>query len=659
MKMPPDEPELAARYAMALDLMGDVAGLATEDEVAAKLFQMFEITCGATRKVWIPLDASGRPAAVRWEPAGAAVAELPAAIATEARTRTFGLLDDGFWLRIGRDGEVLGVLVVAGPRILEWRDRYLNFGLGIVDVCALAVRNARSWERVIAAEAGLATERERLAVTLHSIAEGVVATDLAGRVLLCNRVFSELTGWAEGEGLGGASGRPLPEVFPVADEATGKAHADPAARVLATGKVVVEARGASLTGRDGKDRLVAYTASPIRSESGRVEGVVLVVRDIAEQRALEREAVRASKLASLGLLAGGIAHDFNNLIAVVLGNLTLARELTAPGEEIGGLLEEAEEALQATRGLTRQLLTFAEGGSLDKQVADTAGLIRKTVDYSVRGAACALEVELPEDLWAIEVDAGQIGQVLNNLVLNAVQAMSGGGTLRVSARNLDRADGGGDPLPPGPYVEIAVADDGPGIAPCDLEHIFDPFFTTKASGTGLGLATSYSIVKRHQGAIRVQSAPGQGTRFDLLLPATRSPAPQSPEPSPARGGAGRLLVMDDDPRIRALLCRMLGRAGYQVVATSDGAEAIAAWKEARAAGHPFDCLILDLTVPGGLGGAEVLAAVRAEDPQARVIASTGYAVDEHHAEGRGFSAMVPKPYTPAVLRATVARVLAA
>lgn len=374
---------------------------------------------------------------------------------------------------------------------------------------------------------------------------------------------------------------------------------------------------------------------------------------------MQDELLRTRNLESIGVLAGGIAHDFNNILTAIVGNISLARLHLPPRDAAQELLDEAEKALWRARSLTQQLLTFAKGGSPIKQTASLAEVLEETATFALRGAAARLQLRLAPDLWPAEFDRGQISQVINNLVLNANQAMPEGGTITIDAENRSIREGEVAGLIAGDYVRIEVSDTGIGIAPENIERIFDPYFTTKEKGSGLGLATSYSIVKRHAGTIQVRSRLGHGTRFTLYLPAKRAAVLAQNAVDAPHTGVGRVLVLDDDPGIRALVERLLARLGYEVATVADCETMLATYGQARAGGRGFDAVIVDLTIPGGMGGAACMQALLGLDPNAVGIVCSGYSNDPVVADFRrhGFKAMVPKPYTLAELGAALALAL--
>ncbi|HEY3128003.1 MAG TPA: ATP-binding protein [Acidobacteriota bacterium] len=491
----------------------------------------------------------------------------------------------------------------------------------------------------------LMIEKERLAVTLRSIGEGVITTDTESNVLLINKVAEDLVGWTQSE----AIGRQLPEVFHTLNGKTRQPFGNPANEVLKTGKILTPDVGSIvIVARDGTEKSIAHSAAPICDQYNNILGVVLVFRDITDQQRMEEELLKAQKMESLGILAGGIAHDFNNVLAGILLKTQLAERALDKGKDPRKFLTSIEEATQMATALTQQLLTFAKGGAPIRKVASLRDLLTESANFALRGSNVRCEFHIPEGLWPVEIDEGQVSQVIHNLVINADQAMPQGGTIAVSAENVEVDER--NPvaeLRPAPYVKVSVQDTGVGIAPPDLGRIFDPYFTTKQKGSGLGLATTYSIIQKHEGHITVDSEVGKGTTFTFYLPASTRPLEETAvSEQKITHGSGKVLVMDDEEIIRDSIGELLGELGYEVDFACDGAAAIALYERALALGHPFDAVIMDLTIPGGMGGKEAIRRLREIDPKARAIVSSGYSEDPVMADFReyGFSAVLVKPF---------------
>jgi len=375
----------------------------------------------------------------------------------------------------------------------------------------------------------------------------------------------------------------------------------------------------------------------------------------------EELSVRASRLDSIELLAGGIAHDFNNLLTLILGSVSLAGALIQGNGKVEKILSNAEKAVMRAEELTRQLSSFARGGAPEICPTDLKELIEESVDFSLLGSRIKCESNLPDDLWAVSADKGQIGQVIGNLVINARQAMTDGGSLKVSSSNI-RISGQEEPsLKEGRYVKTEVADSGHGISADIQEKIFDPYFTTKNCGSGLGLATVFSIIRRHRGIVKVDSRQGEGSVFSFYLPAAVVEK-QKTVILPEKDGnslQGRILVMDDEQEVSKICSIMLEKVGHEVVVCDNGATAVEIYKAALEQGARFDLVILDLTVPGGMGGMDALDRLRELDPDVKAIVSSGYCCDPVMSDpsAYGFKGVVPKPYDFKLIRKVVADVL--
>ena len=517
-------------------------------------------------------------------------------------------------------------------------------------------------------EEELAAEKKSLAVTLGSIGDGVITTDLKGQIEVCNPAAEALTGWSEQESVG----KPLKAILNIS-AATGskkKRGAKAGFRNEAESILLTTPERATLKGRDGTERLIEQVASPMRDAKNELCGVVLVFRDVTERQRDEAESRKAETLEQLGLLAGGIAHDFNNLLTAIIGNISLAAVLLPVDDPLVVRLDDAKNASLRARDLAQQLLTFSSGGAPIKKTASISKLIEETVSFSLRGSHSRAEMAIEADIWAAEFDPGQISQVIANLVVNADQAMTDGGTMHVSCSNFsfaaDTTPAIPD-LPPGDYIRIQVRDEGGGIPEKNLKQIFDPYFTTKPKGSGLGLATTYSVIKNHNGLINVESELHCGATFTVYLPAARyqQPPVEPAEPIAApteesMTGTGRVLIVDDEEPIRDLVDFTLGRLGYEVSAAETALRGIELYREAMARGRRFDLVILDLTLPGGMGGKEALKRLLEIDPTVNAIVSSGYAMDAtmSRSEDFGFRGMIAKPYEASELGRTVREVIA-
>lgn len=373
---------------------------------------------------------------------------------------------------------------------------------------------------------------------------------------------------------------------------------------------------------------------------------ISIFQDITERKKIEAELLKAQKLDSIGVLAGGIAHDFNNLLLGVLGNVSIAKNYLKPGEKAFDLLDKVENAALRSKDLTKQLLTFSRGGEPLTEPSHIEQLIRDSAGLVLRGTDVSCKFLFPRNLWPVEADQGQLAQVINNVILNARQAMPSGGAITVSAENAVIDAATALPLKPGEYVKITVKDRGIGMTKKVLGKVFDPFFTTKKKASGLGLAISYSIIKKHRGHIAAESKAGEGSTFYVYLP---SAIEQSYAEGAQRNSArrGKVLVMDDEKMVRDVSGDMLELLGYTAEFAVTGEDAVELYRKAKEAGSPFDAVILDLTVPDGMGGKDALKLLLEIDPGVRAIVSSGYSKDpimsEYHKHG--FKGVIAKPYT--------------
>lgn len=491
----------------------------------------------------------------------------------------------------------------------------------------------------------LSTEKERLAVTLRSIGDGVICTDTEGRITLLNKVAEELTGWSQEDALG----QPFYTIFSIVGEVIAGHNYD-------YNDILVRLQKGSSNGfadltrlvsKHNIERVISTSGAPIFDVNGIALGAILVFRDISESVKLQEELIKAYKLESVGILAGGIAHDFNNLLTGILGNISLAKLAAEENEALLSKLDTAEKASLRAKDLTAQLLTFSKGGEPVRRLTSLFRVIEESIMFAMAGSNCRCEQFTEQDLWSVEADEGQISQVLHNLVINASQAMSDGGTIQVVSENVIVKESEALLLEPGKYIRISVKDSGSGIDRASLAKIFDPYFTTKAGGSGLGLASAYSIVRKHNGQIQVHSEHGKGSTFSVYLPASNREAETTEHFSQSlTKGSGMVLVVDDEDLVKDVTGKMLMSLGYSVEFASEGETAVKMYEKHLAQGSRYDLVIMDLTIPGGMGGKDAILELKQLDPEVLVIVSSGYANDPIMANYRdyGFSAVLSKPF---------------
>lgn len=501
------------------------------------------------------------------------------------------------------------------------------------------VESVRDISGLIEAQSEVRSERNRLEVTLRSIGDGVVAVDQTGAVTLINPVAEKLTGWRQDEALGQA----MSEIFQIIDEETRQPVSNPVDEVISSGVHQGLENHTLLVHRDGSERAIADSAAPILDPVGKLAGVVLVFRDVTTERQAEQEKVRAQQLESIGLLAGGIAHDFNNLLMGIRANLELLGRRVAADERIEKYITQAKRAVERSADLTSQLLTFAKGGDPVREEFSLAEQIEDWISFSLLGSNCDYRLRVAGDLPSLWADLGQIRQVVSNLVINAKQAMSDGGRIEVAIRVEVIDEQEVSQLPPGRYICVEVADSGPGISVEQQTLIFNPYYTTKSEGNGLGLATAYSIMRRHDGYLTVSNRKQGGAIFSLYLPIRDRVSVLAPAVLATQIGSSslRLLVMDDEEILRSSLEGLLLDMGHGPVVVADGKAAIELYQKDK-----FDAVILDLTVPGGMGGKQTLLHLARLDPGVSAIASSGYAEDPIIANPQqyGFIGALIKPY---------------
>jgi|GEM_PF-445542 len=493
------------------------------------------------------------------------------------------------------------------------------------------------------AEQALSENEEMLKSLMELMPVGIAWADHDGTIEYMNRNFTEYFGYSQAD-------------VPTVEQWFQAAYSDPQDRdrivplwrtqiadALEHG-VPIPTRDARITCKDGTICHVIINTQIAQNR------ILAIFTDITERENIQKELLKIQKLESLGVLAGGIAHDFNNILTGILGNISFARMLLDESHRASKILQEAEKASQRATDLAHQLLTFAKGSHPIKKAVSARHVMEAAASLVLRGSNVLSAIHVSEDLHTIEVDEGQVSQAFNNIFINAAHAMPGGGTITITAENFTLDGANRMLLPAGEYVKISVTDTGCGISNDDQKRIFDPYFTTKTGGSGLGLASVHSIINKHGGHISVRSMVGKGTTFDILLPASPLKAPEPEEDIPLMAAGehpnGSLLVMDDEEMILDLTSEILGEYGYHVQTCVNGDEAIALYKAAKEAGVPFSAVIMDLTIPGGMGGKEAARHILDIDPNALLVVSSGYSNDPVVAEYAqyGFSAMMAKPY---------------
>ncbi len=410
--------------------------------------------------------------------------------------------------------------------------------------------------------------------------------------------------------------------------------------------------------KDGTRVWLECVVSPVSWGLGAALMVAFI--DISARKQAEEDMLRARKIESVGVLAGGIAHDFNNLLTGILANVSMAKHLATEQASLVSRLSEAEKACQQAAALTQQLLTFSKGGAPVREPISVATLIRESVDFALHGAAVRAKFNMAPDLWPAHVDAGQMHQVIHNVVLNAAQAMPSGGVVSVRAGNVVLEPQSIPTLEAGRYIQLTVTDHGSGIPDHVRPNIFDPYYTTKEHGSGLGLSIAYAIVTKHDGHITVDSVPNSGSTFTIYLPTTTESIPSAPRPLYAQvSGRGHILALDDEDYILDLLHEMLDHMGYTVTCCRDGTEAIEAYQRAMAENRPIAAVILDITIPGGMGGYETFKHLCGLNPDLKAILSSGYTNSPLMANFAeyGFAGVIAKPYTVDKLQDVLFRVL--
>ena len=486
-------------------------------------------------------------------------------------------------------------------------------------------------------------------IILNSITDGVVTTDKTGHITMMNPVAEQLSGWVLEE----AKGKLIQTVLDMRDREGKRFIKKP---VFPEGSDTVLSRNVTLTSLKGEEFQINLSGSAL-IENNEVIGAVSILRDITEQLKNENELLNAKKMESMGVLAGGIAHDFNNILTGLFGFIEMAKISLTPDSQSYRYLEMALQSFNRTTRLTNQLLTFSKGGDPVRKNLSLIPVIEETAEFTLHGSKVKLNTRFDPKLWQVDADKGQISQVIGNLVINAQQAMPDGGILTIMADNIETGNG--------LFVQIKIRDNGIGIPPQFLEKVFDPYFSTKQKGSGLGLASTHSIITKHNGTIHVKSEQNRGTEFTIRLPARKKQTEDlkensvSENPIQKRDNSKRILVLDDEEYILEIFKEMLHSLGYEVVTVQTGDDAIRIYREYMDKGTLFDLLITDLTIPGETGGADVAKKILTIHPAARIIISSGYSSDTTIANFRkhGFKGVIAKPFNLKDLAHTVEEAL--
>ncbi|MFI5304870.1 MAG: PAS domain S-box protein [Nitrospiria bacterium] len=523
--------------------------------------------------------------------------------------------------------------------LLRWVEIHAQNFLNDPAIAGIVV-NLRDITERKRSEEVLRKAEEKYRTIVEESLEGIFQSTPDGQLLMANPAFAKIYGYD------------TPDELMAMVKHVGELYVDPESRKemlqSLSQKEALKGLEARALRKDGKEILVSANVRLVRDFNGKVLYLEGRIEDITEQRELEHQVLRAQKLESLGILAGGIAHDFNNILTAILGNISLAQANVPPAGLISQTLLEAERASLRAKDLANQLLTFAKGGAPRKSVLSIQHLLKESVEFVLRGTNVRVQFVVPDDIWPLEVDEGQISQVIQNLAINAIQSMPEGGFIKIRAENcqFDTENKPETYVKPGAYVKIQVRDSGTGIPENLQQKIFDPYFTTKPKGYGLGLAISYSIIKKHAGYITVQSEAGLGSTFTFYLP-SYSGSGRQPDMKqiPLVKGKGHVLIMDDDESVLTTVRTMLEFLGYGVTLTIDGREAIIKYKHMMELGQPYDLVILDLTVPGGMGGQETIRQLIEINPQVKGLVSSGYSdniiLSDYHKFG--FAGVVTKP----------------
>lgn len=497
-------------------------------------------------------------------------------------------------------------------------------------------------------EEALRESEEKYRFFIQETHEGVSLIDETGAIIIWNRMMEKMTGITSSVAIGRYQWDVMYEMLP--PEKKDRQYMDSIKnKILRSIETGIPPFNGPMVIRnvrsDSEEFFIEQTVFPIKTSKGFQFGSIN--RDVTQSRRLMEHAFQSQKLESLGILAGGIAHDFNNLLAGIYGYIDLAISNTSDSDT-AEYLKRSISTIERASGLTRQLLTFAKGGAPAKKVEKLFPFLKETALFALSGSNVSCDIEYPDDLFSCNFDRSQLSQVIENIIINAQQAMPDGGTIKLSACNVIIERNGHQVLSEGKYVRISIKDSGTGIHNSILPRIFDPFFTTKEKGHGLGLATCYSIMKRHNGCIDVESGTGHGSTFHAYLPAAEIELlPEEISSFSRHTGRGKIVVVDDEEIIRTILCEMLALLGYEPVCMESGEKAVEFFIQQKTAGNKIKAMFFDLTIPGGKGGRESVSEIRNICLETPVFVVSGYAEDPVMSNPKeyGFTASICKPFT--------------
>lgn len=542
--------------------------------------------------------------------------------------------------------ENIEILHNAGHIIIETNHVTRNKEIIPIEISARSIQYGEhsailSIARDITTRKHAEEELRKLSSAVTQSPASIVITDIEGNIEYVNPKFTKTTGYTYEEALGQnprilKSGEQPPEFYKnLWDTITsGKEWSGEFHNKKKSGELFWE----------------SASVSAVVDEEGVITNFLAVKEDITELKKMEEELMKTQKLESVGILAGGIAHDFNNILTAIVNNVHFAKECVVENvdvDEIVELLESANDACFRAKDLTKQLLIFSKGGAPVLKTVLISEMIKESAEFALRGSSVKASYDIPDDLWPVDVDEGQISQVINNLLINAMQAMSNGGIIEVVAENLHISNEDNLLLKKGRYIMLAIKDNGKGISEQIIDKIFDPYFSTKEKGSGLGLSTSYSIINNHQGYINVNSVKGKGTTFNIYLPVSQNIVEtREREIKGSTKCDGRILVLEDNEAIIKTLRYILNKSGFEAEYSMDGTEAIQIYKKAMKSGQRFDAVMLDLTIPGGMGGKECIEKLKGIDPNIKGIVCSGYSDGPVIAnyEKYGFCDVISKPY---------------